>query len=217
MCSSYVVFLIVTKLESSDQDGNETQMSFNTYRQINNKRTQMQLKTNIRKAPWLQVWAFGHKKEGKKPRFSWSWGTCSGNQCLQGLMFGEAHSWKLWTLSTEDVPQSVHLHTCRYVPQIVSFENSQKWSLQTKMGTTPKCHSRPKWSEKTHKRLKSRSFFWCTFSDLDLSFVSEPYSNLRPLWRVVKLQRNKLIPSRKSCSRRKVDSDVDDKRTNLPA
>ncbi len=44
MCSSYVVFLIVTKLESSDQDGNETQMSFNTYRQINNKKKRMQLR-----------------------------------------------------------------------------------------------------------------------------------------------------------------------------
>ena len=49
----------------------------------------------------------------------------------------------------EDVPQNVHLHTGRYVPQIVSFENSQKWSLQTMRETTPKCHSRPKWSEKT--------------------------------------------------------------------
>lgn len=37
-CSSYGVFFELTKVESSDQEGNDTQVSFNTYTNHHNKK-----------------------------------------------------------------------------------------------------------------------------------------------------------------------------------
>lgn len=50
-CSSYGVFFELTKVESSDQEGNDTQVSFNTYTNTTQNHQQFKKENNSCKIP----------------------------------------------------------------------------------------------------------------------------------------------------------------------
>lgn len=54
-CSSYGVFFELTKVESSDQEGNDTQVSFNTYTNSTTKNTTKKIISNLKKKRILVI------------------------------------------------------------------------------------------------------------------------------------------------------------------
>lgn len=58
MCSSYCVFRDVTKVESSDHEGKDTQVSFSTYRNTVKKNVQYRKKHMCKKVEYLQIFFF---------------------------------------------------------------------------------------------------------------------------------------------------------------
>lgn len=51
-----------------------------------------------------------------------------------------------------NLPQNAHPRTCRCALRIASSWSSQMWSLQTRMGRIPKCHSKP-WRKTAETRV----------------------------------------------------------------